>query len=251
MRLFCLEVKRILKSRRTLILLAVALFLAVIMAYLPISFESINRPGENGTVIELNGLDAIQFKREYRQQIYGEVTPEKVADALRTYQKYVQEYGTADDIPLDVYTENITAIRPLLDRLPEAFADPDTGIGADLMEIDPDVVEQSLYEQFASHLNDIMNLEQEDYPSAKEFATEKYSEVDKPFQLYPGLSRDAFDYIELYIFILSILCVAIAAPTFANEYQTGSDSIMRCTKNGRVKFAVTRILAAEIGRAHV
>ena len=64
MRLFCLEVKRILKSRRTLILLAVALFLAVIMAYLPISFESINRPGENGTVIELNGLDAIQFKRE-------------------------------------------------------------------------------------------------------------------------------------------------------------------------------------------
>ena len=62
------------------------------------------------------------------QQIYGEVTPEKVADALRTYQKYVQEYGTVDDIPLDVYTENITAIRPLLDRLPEAFADPDTGI---------------------------------------------------------------------------------------------------------------------------
>ena len=244
MRLFCLEVKRVLKSRRTLILLAVALFLAVIMAYLPISFESINRPGENGTVIELNGLDAIQFKREYRQQIYGEVTPEKVADALRTYQKYVQEYGTADDIPLDVYTENITAIRPLLDRLPEAFADPDTGIGADLMEIDPNVVEQSLYEQFASHLNDIMNLEQEDHPSAKEFATEKYSEVDKPFQLYSGLSRDAFDYIELYIFILSILCVAIAAPTFANEYQTGSDSIMRCTKNGRVKFAVTRILAA-------
>ena len=172
------------------------------------------------------------------------MTPEKVADALRTYQKYVQEYGTVDDIPLDVYTENITAIRPLLDRLPEAFADPDTGIGADLMEIDPDVVEQSLYEQFASHLNDIMNLEQEDHPSAKEFATEKYSEVDKPFQLYPGLSRDAFDYIELYIFILSILCVAIAAPTFANEYQTGSDSIMRCTKNGRVKFAVTRILAA-------
>ena len=244
MRLFRLEVKRILKSRRTLILLAVALFLAVIMAYLPISFESINRPGENGTVIELNGLDAIQFKREYRQQTDGEVTPEKVADALRTYQKYVQEYGTADDIPLDVYTENITAIRPLLDRLPEAFADPDTGIGADLMEIDPDVVEQSLYEQCASHLNDIMNLEQEDHPSAKEFATEKYSEVDKPFQLYPGLSRDAFDYIELYIFILSILCVAIAAPTFANEYQTGSDSIMRCTKNGRVKFAVTRILAA-------
>ena len=39
MRLFRLELKRILKSRRTLILLAIALLLSVAMAYLPISFE--------------------------------------------------------------------------------------------------------------------------------------------------------------------------------------------------------------------
>ena len=38
--LFRLELKRILKSRRTLILLAIALLLSVAMAYLPISFES-------------------------------------------------------------------------------------------------------------------------------------------------------------------------------------------------------------------
>lgn len=117
---------------------------------------------------------------------------------------------------------------------------------ADLMEIDPDMVEQNLYGQFASHLNDIMNLEQKEHPSAREFATAKYAEVDKPYQLYSGLSRDAFDYIELYIFILSILCIAMVVPTFANEYQTGSDSIMRCTKNGRVKFSVIRILAAGV-----
>ena len=145
MRLFCLEVKRIMKSRRTIILLTAALLLAVIMAYLPISFESINRPGDNGSVVELNGMEAIQFKREYRQDTYGDVTPQKIADALRIYQKYVQQYGTVEDMPLDVYTENVMAIRPLLDRLPEAFADPQTGIGADLMEIDPDMVEQNLY----------------------------------------------------------------------------------------------------------
>ena len=145
MRLFCLEVKRIMKSRRTIILLTAALLLAVIMAYLPISFESINRPGDNGSVVELNGMEAIQFKREYRQDTYGDVTPQKIADALRIYQKYVQQYGTVEDMPLDVYTENVMAIRPLLDRLPEAFADTQTGIGADLMEIDPDMVEQNLY----------------------------------------------------------------------------------------------------------
>ena len=61
MRLFRLEIKRILKSRRTLIILAIALLLSVAMAYLPISFESINRPNEDGTVTELNGLAAINF----------------------------------------------------------------------------------------------------------------------------------------------------------------------------------------------
>lgn len=41
MRLFRLELKRILKSRRTMILLAIALLLSVAMAYLPISFERV------------------------------------------------------------------------------------------------------------------------------------------------------------------------------------------------------------------
>lgn len=39
MRLFCLEVKRVLKSRRTLILIAVALVMSVVMAYLPIALS--------------------------------------------------------------------------------------------------------------------------------------------------------------------------------------------------------------------
>ena len=84
MRLFRLEIKRIMKSRRTLILLAVLLLLSVVMAWLPVSFESINRLDEHGNIVELDGLEAIRFKKEYREKTYGEVTPQKVADALRT-----------------------------------------------------------------------------------------------------------------------------------------------------------------------
>ncbi|KAI4446665.1 hypothetical protein C823_001183 [Eubacterium plexicaudatum ASF492] len=244
MRLFRLEVKRIMKSRRTLTLLAAALLMSIVMAYLPISFESINRPGENGKIIELDGLPAIQFKRDYYEKTADNITPQKLAEALRTYQSYVKEYGTLNDVPLDIYIENIMAIRPMLKGLIEAFADPKTGIGADLMDIDPDEVEQYFYEKCVSHLDDTMNLEQKEYPTAGQFATDKYANVDQPFYLYPGMSRDAFDYTTLYILVLSILCVAIAAPIFANEYQTGGDSILRCTKYGRMKLAVMRILAA-------
>lgn len=244
MRLYRLEIKRVLKARRTLILLAVALIMSVVMAYLPIMFESINRPNADGTVTELDGIEAIRFKRTYYSETYGTVTPQKVADALQSYQSIVKEYGSLDDVPLDIYIEHILAIRPLLKGLTEAFGDPATGMAADIMEIDPDEVVQSYYEKCAAHLNDVMENEQKDYPTAWQQANKKYVELEKPFQLYYGISRDAFDYVELYIFILSILCIAIAAPVFAGEYQTGSDSILRCTKYGHAKLAITKILAS-------
>lgn len=216
MRLFMLEMKRLVKTRRTLILVFIALVFSVIMAYLPVSFESINRPGEDGSIVELDGLEALQFKKNYYRKTNGEVTPEKVAEALRIYQSYVREYGTLDEVPLDLYVENILAVRPVLQGLSEAFADPKTGIGTDLMKINPDEVEESYYEKCRNHLNDIMNLEQKKYPAARQYAADKYSKVEVPFQLYTGVSRDAFDYTELYILVLMVLCTAIAAPIFAN-----------------------------------
>lgn len=78
MRLFRLELKRILKSRRTLILLMIALLLSAVMAYLPISFEGINRPNEDGTVTELDGLAAIEYKRGLYEASSGEVTPDRI-----------------------------------------------------------------------------------------------------------------------------------------------------------------------------
>lgn len=116
MRLFQLEVKRIMKSHHTLILLAVALLMSVVMVYLPVSFEDINRPNEDGTVTELNGLAAIEYKRDLYAAAQGEVIPEKVKAALVTYQNCVNQYGPIDGegFPLKVNIEKILPIRPLL-----------------------------------------------------------------------------------------------------------------------------------------
>lgn len=246
MRLFCLEVKRVLKSRRTLILLAVALVLSIAMAYLPVAFESINCVNSDGSRTELDGIAAIEFKRELYSAVNGEVTPEKVSEALKTYQSLVNEYGPVegDSFPLSINIEQIVPIRLLLRGLSELYADPLTGIGADLMDIDPEDVAQNYYQLCESHLADVMRNEQRNYPTAQQQAEEQYAEVDTPFQLYAGLSRDAFDYIELYIMVLAILCVAIAAPIFSGEYQTGADQILRCTRHGRTRLAVTKIAAS-------
>lgn len=246
MRLFCLEVKRVLKSRRTLILLAVALVLSVGMAYLPIAFESINRPNPDGTKTELDGMEAIEFKRDLYSAINGEVTAEKVSEALKTYQSLIKEYGPieSDTFPVAVSVKQIVPIRPLLKALPELYADPLTGAGADLMDINPEDVAKNYYQKCETHLADVMRNEQRNYPTAQQQAIDRYAKVDMPFQLHAGYSKDAFDYIELYIMILAILCVSITAPVFSGEYQSGADNILRCTKHGRTKLAVTKILAS-------
>ena len=191
-------------------------------------------------------MAAIKYEQDLYKTSAGEVTPDRIKSALETYQSCVREYGPVEEegFPLAVYIEKIVPFRHLLMGLSEAFADPLTGIGADLMDIDPNDIDGAYYEKCAEHLQDVMRNEQRENETAQQKALEKYSELDTPFYLHSGISKDAFDYIEFYILFLAILCVAIAAPTFAGEYQTGGDSILRTTKYGHKQLAITKILAA-------
>lgn len=248
MRIYLLEVKRVLKSRRSIILLLIALAMSAIMAWLPVMYEDINQFDQNGNkVAELNGLDAITYKKSLRSANNGEVTPEKLKKALTIYQSAVQPYGEesiySGEFPTEIYIQKVFPVEFLLGKLPEAFSDPKTGQGKSLMEISPEKLD-GFYEQTVQHLEDIMQMEQKGHLAAQEQSLQKYTEVKTPFQFYPGYSRDAFDYIELFIFLLVILCTATVTPTFSNEYQTGSDSILRCTKYGRSRLAIVKLLAA-------
>ncbi|MDF1493790.1 hypothetical protein [Caproiciproducens sp. CPB-2] len=60
MRIYWLEMKRVLKSCRVMVLLIIALVMSAVMAYLPVTFESINYQDKNGKVIMLDGMDAIK-----------------------------------------------------------------------------------------------------------------------------------------------------------------------------------------------
>ncbi|WP_255615828.1 ABC transporter permease [Clostridioides sp. ES-S-0123-01] len=247
-RIYRLEIKRVLKSRRSIILLLISLFMSVVMAWLPVLYEDINQYDKNGNkVAELNGLEAIAYKKSLRSENNGEVTMEKLKEALNIYQSAVLPYGedslSSGEFPTDIYIKKVFPIQSLLARLPEAYSNPKTGQGISLMDISPDKLD-GFYEQTTQHLKDIMQMEQKKYPTAQKHAIQKYVEVNTPFQLYTGYSRDAFDYIILFIFLLVILCTAAVTPTFSNEYQTGSDSILRCTKHGHSRLAIAKIMAA-------
>ena len=245
MRLMKLELKRVLKTRLTLILLTFSLVLSLVMAYIPTTFSYVSYLDDNGNTIKLLGLDAVQYLKTLQSDTAGEVTPQKVRQAVEDYQTCLTKYGVENtyDLPEGVYEAEILPYAPLLHGVREAFADPDSGIAPSLMDIDPEKIE-NFYSACEARLDSLMKLEQRDHPRAQEAAKCLYSRVETPYQLYPGYNSDAMDYQLLLSFLIVLFCTVIAAPIFTSDYQTGADDIYRCTKYGRVKFAVTKLLSA-------
>lgn len=245
MRLMKLELKRVLKTRSTLILLTLSLVLSLVMAYIPTTFSYVSYLDDNGNTIKLLGLDAVQYLKTLQSDTAGTVTPQKVRQAVEAYQSCLTKYGVENtyDLPDGVYEADILPYTPLLHGVREAFADPNTGIAPSLMDIDPEKVDD-FYGACEARLDSLMKLEQENHPAAQEAAKRLYSRVETPYQLYPGYTTDAMDYQLLLSFLIVLFCAVIAAPIFTSDYQTGADDIYRCTKYGRMKFAVTKIVSA-------
>ena len=82
MRLMKLELKRVLKTRLTLILLTFSLVLSLVMAYIPTTFSYVTYRDSNRDTVKLLGLDAVQYLKTLQSDTAGEVTPQKVRQAV-------------------------------------------------------------------------------------------------------------------------------------------------------------------------
>ncbi len=245
MRLLKVELKRILKTRLTVILLTAALLLSFVMAWLPITFSYNSYTDAQGKKVELKGLKSIAYEKELQADITGTVTPEKVRQALENYQACLHKYGaeTSYDLPDGVYGAEILPYAPLVHGIREAFANPDTGIAPGIWEIAPEKVDD-YYHACEQRIVSLMKQEQKHHPAAQQTAVDLYSRVTKPYQFYPGYSTNAMDYQVLLSFLILLLCTVITAPVFTSDYQTGADDIFRCTKYGKTKFALIKTFAA-------
>ena len=245
MRLLILELKRVLKTRATVILLLFSLFLAFLMAYIPTTFSYHEYTDADGNKVELTGLASIAYEKEQQADLAGAVTPDKVRQAVENYQACLTKYGVKDsyDLPDGVYEEEIMPYAPLLHGVREIFANPNTGIAPSLMEIDPAKIDD-FYGQCERRNASLMKQEQRESSAAQAAARDMYQKVEKPFLFFPGYSSNPMDYQIIIAFLILLFCTVIAAPVFTSDYQTGADDILRCTKYGKVNFAITKIISA-------
>lgn len=247
MRILRLELKRVLKARITWILLALALLLSVLLAWLPTTYCYSNYTDEAGNEVNLTGLASIAYEKQLQSEAGGMVTPERVREAVETYQRCLAAYGVTEsyDLPEGIYEREILPIAPLLHGVKEAFADPDTGMAPTIMEIAPEEIDD-YYNVCESRIAALMEMEQPDSQAARRKAVEMYGKVGKPFQVYPGMSSTVMDYQNIMGFLVLLFCVVIAAPVFSADYQSGADDILRCTRHGRTRLGAAKLLAALI-----
>ena len=176
-----LEIKRIIKTRLTLVLLTLALLFSLLLAWLPITFSYNSYTDTDGTKVELKGLAAIAYEKKLQADITGTVTPEKVRQAVEDYQACLRKYGVelSYDLPDGVYEEEILPYAPLLHGIREAFANPDTGVAPTILEIDPKKVD-AYYDVCEERIVSLMKQEQKNHPAAQKKAIDLYSTVEKP-----------------------------------------------------------------------
>lgn len=240
-----LEVKKTLRTRTTWILLVLALFLTVLLAYLPTAFCYSRYTDDAGNEVVLTGKASIAYEKERQAGAAGAVTPQRVRAAVEEYQACLNRYGVTEsyDLPEGVYEREILPVAPLLHGVKEAFADPDTGMAPSLMEIEPEWLDE--YDAVREErIVALMKMEQPDCPAVWDEALKMYQQVEKPYEVYPGLDSSVMDYQNIMGFLVLLFCVVIAAPVFSADYQSGADDILRCTRYGRGQLGAARAAAA-------
>ncbi len=244
MKILKLELKRMLKAKLTWILLLLSLVFSVLLAYLPVTYCYSNYTDEAGNEVNLTGLSSIAYEKIRQKDASGVVTPERVRQAVETYQACLEQYGVTEsyNLPEGVYEKEILPISPLLHGVKEAFADPNTGMAPAIMEIDSEQLED-YYAVCEQRIVYLMAMEQAGHPAAQRRAAEMYQRVEKPFEVYPGMTSSVMDYQNIMGYLVLLFCVVIASSVFSAGYQSGADDILRCTRHGRARMAAAKIAA--------
>lgn len=245
MRIFILELRRVLKTKLVWGLLALSLALSLLLAWLPVNYCYSSYTDDVGNEITLTGLASHAYEKALQADAAGPVTPQRVREAVEKYHACLERYGVTEsyDLPEGVYGREILPYAPLLHGVKEAFADPDTGMAPALMEIDPARLD-CYYAACEARIAALMRMEQPDHPAAQAKAIKMYNQIEKPFEVYPGFNSVVMDYQNILAFLVLLFCTVIAAPVFSGNYQSGADDILRCTKHGRTRLGVVKCAAA-------
>lgn len=244
-----LEIKKICKSRMTIVLMVVALLISVGLGLIAITFVHYRGLDEKGNYVQLNGFDAVSAIKDNTASFEGYLTPEVFGDAIERYQEFYELYD--GNIPSEVYIKEFKATEQFLYMASQNYRNPDTGYPMLPREITTEQAE-SFYSARDARLEREYFAPYYDNHGALEQINEMNGKISKPFYYVEFIGwENSGEYLTFVIFFIAMICAVVASPIFSADYQSGADSIIRCTKNGKKKLASVKALSVLIVSASV
>lgn len=235
------EMKKILNKRINKILLVAVLLLSVLFSILAIgSFEFTDTDGNNHT-----GVSAPRSLIADKNRWKGELTPEKIADFVNTYNDAVRLYQ--NNIPNDVYGRDIQSgydiIAPASRMLTGEYGDSDDPEA--ILKADPDQI-ASIYEIYNNNLA-AMSEFNGDTPDKAAFLLKHYKKIKTPFYYEAADSWDSmYLYVSTFSIVLLVVIGFLTAGIFTEEFQNRSASVFFSTRFGRSKAVRNKVLSGII-----
>ena len=243
--MYKLEMKRLLKTRSTWILMAAALLVTLILCCINI-FGAYYYSYDGKSY---HALDATEMREIVTESAEGEWTPERIHDVFAQIDEVsanrrgiAVEGETNDNYEIVTGCNNSGAAsiagytNTFLRSIPQVF-------DVYMDEITPDMAAQ-YYNQRKAYIEEVMTLNYG--PSAAETALKLDENTTEPFyyEFGFGTGSDIATSLPVSLFAVAIVCSIICAPVFASDYSTGADDIQRCARYGCKRLGKAKLLAA-------
>ena len=243
--MYKLEMKRLLKTRSTWILMAAALLVTLILCCINI-FGAYYYSYDGKS---FHALDATEMRKIVTESAEGEWTPERIHDVFAQIDEVsanrrgiAVEGETNDNYEIVTGGNNSGAAsiagytNTFLRSIPQVF-------DVYMDEITPDMAAQ-YYNQRKAYIEEVMTLNYG--PSAAETALKLDENTTEPFyyEFGFGTGSDIATSLPVSLFAVAIVCSIICAPVFASDYSTGADDIQRCARYGCKRLGKAKLLAA-------
>lgn len=238
------ELKRILKTRSTWGVVVIAFILSLFFAFYTVRHEAYYQY-ENGQTKIIRGSKAYELKQDRYDMIRGEITPELMADAVKIYHEIIKKYGDDYSVPAEISDQVLGPYSPVYTWITQAFTDKN-GIHYSIADLSPEQMKNFNKERIMT-LQRLLEKEYNKTPQVTEYAMAHVEKSKDIFYYNYGMgSTHTFDNLGMLTFIITLLCLVIAAPVFSADYASGADDILRCTRDGRRRLAIAKLCSAFI-----
>ena len=243
--MYKLEMKRLLRTRSTWILMAAALLVTLVLCCVNI-FGAYYYSYDGKSY---HALDATEMREIVTESAEGEWTSERIRDVFEQIDEVsanrrgiAVEGETNDNYEIVTGGNNSGAAsiagytNTFLRSIPQVF-------DVYMDEITPDMAAQ-YYTQRKAYIEEVMTLNYG--PAAAEAALRLDENTTEPFyyEFGFGTGSDIASTLPVSLFAIAVVCSIICAPVFASDYSTGADDIQRCTRYGCKRLGRAKLLAA-------